>query len=256
MNRIARIRHGGTVRFARVLDDAFELLDGADLFALKPTGERVARNDALLAAPATPTKIVAVGLNYRAHAAEMSKPLPTEPLLFLKPSSAVIAAGEPIRLPRASSEVHHEAEVAVVIGRLTRRASPDVARANVWGITCLNDVTARDIQRREVQYTRAKSFDTFAPMGPWVLVGEAVGDRAVVGRVNGQIRQQGRTSDMVFDPYSLVSYISQGMTLFPGDVITTGTPPGVGSLREGDRVEVEIEGVGVLSSPVLAEEEA
>jgi 2-keto-4-pentenoate hydratase/2-oxohepta-3-ene-1,7-dioic acid hydratase in catechol pathway len=256
MNRIARIRHGGTVRFARVLDDAFELLDGADLFALMPTGERLARNDSLLAAPATPTKIVAVGLNYRAHAAEMSKPLPTEPLLFIKPSSAVVAAGEPIRLPRVSAEVHHEAEVALVIGRLTRGVSAEEARSHVWGITCLNDVTARDIQRREVQYTRAKSFDTFAPIGPWVLVGEIVGDRAVVGRVNGQIRQQGRTSDMVFDPYTLVSYISQCMTLFPGDVITTGTPPGVGSLRAGDRVEVDIEGVGVLSNPVIAEEDA
>jgi 2-keto-4-pentenoate hydratase/2-oxohepta-3-ene-1,7-dioic acid hydratase in catechol pathway len=254
MERIARIRHLGSLRYARVHDDSFELLEGSDLPALKPSGERVPRNDSLLAAPVTPTKIVAVGLNYRAHAAEMSKPLPTEPLLFLKPPSAVIAPGEPIRLPRASKEVHHEAEVALVIASKTWKVTPQAAPDYVWGITCLNDVTARDIQKREVQYTRAKSFDTFAPFGPWVVVGETVGDRAVVGRVNGQVRQQGRTSDMVFDPYTLVSYISQSMTLVPGDVITTGTPPGVGSLRPGDHVEVDIEGIGVLSNPVLDEE--
>ena len=255
MSLVARIRHAGTVRFARILDDAFEILDGADLFTLAPTGERVARDVSLLSTPATPTKIVAIGLNYRAHAAEMNKPLPAEPLLFIKPSSAAIATGEAIRIPRASAEVQYEAEVALIIGRLTRRVSPEAARACVWGITCLNDVTARDIQRREMQYTRGKGFDTFAPIGPWAAVGESVGDRAVIGRVNGQIRQHGRTSDMVFDAYALVSYISQCMTLFPGDMITTGTPPGVGSLHAGDRVEVEVEGVGVLSNPVLGEEE-
>ncbi len=250
MKRVGRIRHAGVARFVEVLDHDFVLLDGADLVTLRPSGERVVRNDTLLLAPVDPTKIVAVGLNYRAHAAEMKKPLPSEPLLFLKPSTAVIGPNQAIRLPSASHEVHHEAELAVVIATTTCRVSPQAARDHVWGFTCLNDVTARDIQRREVQYTRAKSFDSFAPVGPWVVTDEPVGDRTVIGRVNGEVRQRGRTSDMVFDPYTLVSYISQGMTLLPGDVVTTGTPPGVGPLHAGDRVEVEIEGVGVLANPV------
>lgn len=252
MTRLGRIRRAGGAVAVHLHDDHFELVEGDDLATLRPTGVRLPRDDRMLLAPVAPSKIVAVGLNYRAHAAEMGKRIPEEPLLFVKPSTAVVGPGEPIVAPPESIEVHHEAELAVVIGRPARRVSPARAREHVLGMTCLNDVTARDIQRREGHYTRAKGFDTFAPLGPWIAVGEDVGDRAVVCRVNGTERQRGRTGDLVFDPYTLVAYASCGMTLLPGDVVSTGTPPGVGPLAPGDRVEVEVEGVGVLANPVVA----
>ncbi len=256
MTRLGFIRLRGQLAPARIQDDRFEILRGRDFSKLEPTGETIARDDALLAVPVVPTKIVAVGLNYRAHAKEMNKAVPEEPLLFIKPSTAVIGPNEPIRLPKESAEVHHEAELAVVIGRPAHKVSAQQARQLVLGLTCMNDVTARDIQRREVQYTRAKGYDTFAPLGPWILVGDGVGDREVTCRVNGEVRQRGRTSDFVFDAYSLVAFASRVMTLLPGDVVSTGTPPGVGPIRAGDRVEVEVEGLGVLSNPVVAADEA
>lgn len=201
--------------------------------------------------PASPaSKVVCVGQNYKKHAQEMGKPVPSEPLLFLKPSTALNAHLAPIRIPPASSEVHHEAELALVIGAQLTRASEAEARAGIFGLSCFNDVTARDIQRREVQHTRAKSYDTFACLGPFVVTGVADADLRVVARVNGEVRQDGRTSDMIFPPARLVSFISQVMTLLPGDVVSTGTPSGVGPLKEGDVVEIEIEGVGVLRNPV------
>lgn len=209
--------------------------------------------DIPLLAPVTPTKILCVGRNYPAHAAEHGAEVPAEPLLFFKPPSAVIGPDAPIVLPPLSQQVEYEAELAIVIGRRCRNVRPEEAWAYVLGVTGANDVTARDLQRRDGQWTRAKGFDTFCPVGPWLVVGvtEAeIADRAVLCRVNGEVRQRGRTSEMVFPPAALIAYAASVMTLEPGDLILTGTPAGVGPLHPGDVVEVEVEGVGVLRNPV------
>jgi 2-keto-4-pentenoate hydratase/2-oxohepta-3-ene-1,7-dioic acid hydratase in catechol pathway len=202
-----------------------------------------------------PTKVVCVGLNYHAHAQELGRELPREPLLFLKPPSSVLGTGETIRLPSQSENVHYEGELAVVMGRVCRQVSVQEAPHFIFGYTCANDVTARDLQERDVQYTRAKGFDTFCPLGPCIQT-ELNPEEGVEIRTlqNGELRQQGRTSDMVFSPSRLISFISAIMTLNPGDVILTGTPPGVGALHSGDRIRVEIDGPGVLENPVLASE--
>jgi 2-keto-4-pentenoate hydratase/2-oxohepta-3-ene-1,7-dioic acid hydratase in catechol pathway len=203
-----------------------------------------------LCPPTEASKVVAVGQNYRKHAEELGKPVPAEPLLFIKPSTALNAHGRPIRLPPASQEVHHEAELALVIGRTLKDADEAEAARAIFAVTCFNDVTARDIQRREVQHTRAKSFDTFACVGPWMETELSPADLRIRCLVNGQARQDSRTSDMIFPPARLVSFISRIMTLLPGDLVSTGTPSGVGVLRAGDRVEVEIEGIGTLANSV------
>ena len=197
-----------------------------------------------------PSKIVAVGRNYVAHARELGHDVPTEPLLFLKPPSAVVGDGDEVVYPAASSNVHHEAELAVVIGELCRNVAPEDALAHVAGYTCANDVTARDLQDRDGQWTRAKGFDTFCPLGPDVVSGIDPANLRITCRVNGEVRQSGSTSDMLFDVPHLVSYISGVMTLVPGDVILTGTPPGVGPVQRGDVMEVEVAGIGVLRNPV------
>jgi 2-keto-4-pentenoate hydratase/2-oxohepta-3-ene-1,7-dioic acid hydratase in catechol pathway len=200
-----------------------------------------------------PGKIVCVGRNYREHARELGNEVPPEPLLFLKPPSSIIEDGAAVVLPRASTQVEHEAEIGVVVGARLRHASEDEARAAVRALVALNDVTARDLQRRDGQWTRAKGFDSFCPIG---APGDAVPDLdaiTVVGRVNGEERQRGSSADMVFPIPMLLAYISRIMTLEPGDVVATGTPAGVGPLREGDRVEVEVIGVSRVSNPVRAE---
>jgi len=196
-------------------------------------------------------KVVGVGKNYAAHAKEFDGQVPTEPLLLVKVSSALIGHGQSIELPPESREVHYEAELAVVIGKRLRRASEKECAAAVAGLTCLNDVTARDIQRAEGQWTRAKGFDTFCPIGPWVSVGQDWSDLFVLCRVNGNVKQDGRTRDQIFPVPRLLAFISMGMTLEPGDVVTTGTPEGVGPIQAGDVVEIEVEGVGVLRNPVV-----
>jgi 2-keto-4-pentenoate hydratase/2-oxohepta-3-ene-1,7-dioic acid hydratase in catechol pathway len=204
-----------------------------------------------LLAPVAPSKIVCVGRNYREHAAELGNPMPEEPLLFMKAPSALVAGGDFIELPAASRRVEHEGELGVVIGRRARRLSAsDDPLSYVLGYTCVNDVTARDLQRKDVQFTRAKSFDTFCPVGPHLVGGIDPLDLRVRTRVNGETRQSGRTSQMAFPVPDLVRYISHCMTLEPGDLIATGTPAGVGPLAAGDTVEVEVEGVGVLSNLV------
>ena len=197
-------------------------------------------------------KVVAVGRNYGAHAKELGNEVPKEPLLFMKPTSSLIGHGATIELPAASKEVHHEAELCVVIGKRLKRASESECAAAVAGVTCLNDVTARDIQRAEVQFTRAKGFDTFCPVGPWVAAGLDWSDLRVSCRVNGKTTQDGRSKDQIFPVPRLLAFISAGMTLEPGDLVTTGTPSGVGPIRDGDVVEVEVEGVGVLRNAVRA----
>ena len=201
-----------------------------------------------------PGKIIGVGRNYVEHAAELGNTVPKQPLLFLKPPSAVIADGEPIVMAPESGQVEFEGEIGVVIGRSLRRATEADARSAIAGITCVNDVTARDLQRSDEQWTRAKGFDTFCPVGPRLVAVDParLGELEVRSRVNGVERQHGLARDMVFGILSLVAYISQVMTLEPGDLIATGTPSGVGPLRAGDVVEVEIPGVGVLRNPVVA----
>ena len=188
-------------------------------------------------------------LNYRDHAKERGKPLPSEPLIFLKPPSAVAASGEPILLPAGVGRVDHEADLAIAIGRTARNLAVASAGEAILGYTCFNDVTAREVQDREIQYTRAKGFDTFAPMGPWVETELDPSDLAVEGKVNGVVRQSSRTRQLVFPPAFLVAFISRIMTLFPGNVIATGTPAGIGPLVDGDTVEIAIEGIGTLTNP-------
>lgn len=226
-------------------------IDGHPFGRLRFTDQRWALADVRLLSPILPSKVVCVGRNYADHAAEHGAEVPPEPLLFLKPSTAVIGPNDAIRLPPQSSQVEHEAELAVVIGPPgARRSDRATAEQAIFGWTCGNDVTARDLQRSDGQWTRAKGFDSFCPLGPWISTGTDMSDREVRCEVNGEVRQQGRTKDLVFDPPTLVSYVSHVMTLLPGDVVLTGTPAGVGPLRAGDTVTVRIEGVGELANPV------
>ncbi|MEM0350325.1 MAG: fumarylacetoacetate hydrolase family protein [Archaeoglobaceae archaeon] len=201
--------------------------------------------------PAKPSKIVAVGLNYVDHANELGMPIPEEPIIFLKPPSAVIGDGDPIIIPNITKRVDYEGELAVVIKKRCKNVSKEDAMEFVLGFTCFNDVTARDIQARDGQWTRAKSFDTFAPIGPYIAELEDVSKLKIVTRVNGEIRQKSNTSNMIFDVPNLIEFISSIMTLEPMDIIATGTPAGVGMLRKGDVVEVEIEKIGVLRNFVV-----
>ncbi len=205
---------------------------------------------ATLLAPVVPSKIVCVGRNYADHAKELGNEAPSEPILFLKPPSALLAPGGTIVRPPQSQLVHHEAELAIVIGREAKNVSAAAWRDYVRGFTCANDVTARDLQRKDVQFTRGKSFDTFCPIGPHVETDLDPSDLRVRARVNGELRQDGRTSQMIFPCAILLEFISSIMTLHPGDLILTGTPAGVGPLESGDLVEIEIDGIGVLRNEV------
>lgn len=247
--RFLRILHGDLPYFARWVDDATaRLWDGPPWDGGEETDRLVPLGRAQVLAPVTPSKIVCVGRNYRKHAAELGNEVPAEPLLFLKPPSALLPHGGEIALPAASARVEHEGELAVVVGRRLRDASESEAREAIFGLTCANDVTARDLQRKDVQFTRGKGFDTFCPVGPWIVTDADPSDLRVTVRVDGTTRQDGRTRDMIWSAPALLSFISSVMTLEPGDLVLTGTPEGVGPLVEGDEVEVEVEGVGVLQS--------
>lgn len=208
---------------------------------------------AVPAAPLIPGKIVAVGRNYADHAKELGNAPPAEPLLFLKPPSTVVGPDQPIVIPSASSRVDFEGELAIVIGRQARRVPARAWRDFVLGFTCANDVTARDLQKKDVQFTRGKSFDTFCPLGPCIVTDLDPSDLALKTRLNGETRQDARTSQMIFDPAVLMEFITAIMTLFPGDIILTGTPAGVAPMSAGDTVEIEIEGIGILRNPLAAE---
>ncbi len=249
--RTCRYRAANRERYGVVEGGAVRPLTAAPWVGGLPEGKPVPLADVTLLAPVEPSKVVCVGRNYRAHAKELGNEVPAAPLLFLKPPSSVVGPQEAIRCPEQSREVHHEAELAVVLGRPLARATAAEARLAVFGYACLNDVTARDIQREEKQFTRAKGFDTFCPIGPVVETGIDPMDVSVVCRVNGEERQRGHTRDMVFDPFALLAFVSSVMTLLPGDVLATGTPEGVGPIRRGDWVEVEISGIGVLRNPVV-----
>ncbi|QGN57869.1 fumarylacetoacetate hydrolase family protein [Nostocoides sp. HKS02] len=216
------------------------------------TGERVMLEDVRLLAPVIPrSKVIGVGKNYADHAREMGGEPPTEPLLFLVPNTAVIGPGDPVVMPSITSEVSYEGELAVVIGRIAKDVPRERVKEVVYGYTCANDVTARDLQRRDGQWARAKGFDTSCPLGPWIVTDLDVSNLAIRTRHDGELVQDGSTADMIHDVETLVSHISQAFTLLPGDVILTGTPAGVGLVESGSSVEVEIEGIGTLTNPFV-----
>jgi 2-keto-4-pentenoate hydratase/2-oxohepta-3-ene-1,7-dioic acid hydratase in catechol pathway len=240
----------GTTELRVLYSDPFETPPGRWEF-----GRTVPLDTAVALAPVLPGKIVGIGRNYREHAKELNNPMPSEPVIFLKAISSVIGPGAPIVLPPESERVEHEGEIAVVLRHRLRRAAPEEARAAVLGVTCANDVTARDLQRKDPCFSRAKSFDTFCPLGPAILIhaGDAdLENLEVTTRVNGEPRQRGHASEMAWGIVDLLVYASRMMTLERGDVLLTGTPAGVGPLADGDQVEVEIPGVGVLRNPVEA----
>ena len=253
--KICRISHGSfaTPRFA-VLEESrvFPLPEDFNFDLAEHARESsLDLSEVKLLAPVSPSKVVCVGRNYREHAAELGNKMPDEPLLFLKAPSAVIAAGDSIELPRASQQVEHEGELGVVIGRTAHNISQDEDPLSyVFGYTCVNDVTARDLQRKDVQFTRGKSFDTFCPVGPWIETEIDPRNVSVETRLNGEVKQKGNTADMAFPVAFLITYISEIMTLYPGDLIATGTPAGVSRMKHGDRVEVEVAGIGVLQNEV------
>ncbi|MXZ70080.1 MAG: fumarylacetoacetate hydrolase family protein [Acidobacteria bacterium] len=251
MDRIYRVAQGGGSLWALERDGAWTALDG-DPFGVYGPGASLDPNGVRPLPPVTPSKVVAVGLNYRDHAKEMGKALPDEPLIFLKPPSAIVGPEEAIVLPPGHGRVDYEAEVGIVIRRRARNVRAADAADYVLGLTCVNDVTDRDIQKKDVQYTRAKGFDTFAPVGPAIAVGLDGSALAIGSTVNGETRQASNTREMIFPLDHLVEFVTRVMTLHPGDVIATGTPPGVGPLAAGDRVVVSIEGIGELANDVVA----
>ena len=247
---VVRLLFEGDCRYGLTDGETVTLISDEPFAAWEPEG-MLPFDHAHLLAPVVPTKVVCVGLNYKAHIAEMGHEFPTEPVIFLKPSTAVVGPGDPIPIPADAGRIDYEGELGVVIGRRTHRASTAEAHANVLGYTCGNDVTARDLQSIDGQWTRAKSFDGFCPLGPWVATGvEDPSALTLETRVNGELRQRAETADMLFDPFELVSFVSHVMTLVPGDVVLTGTPGGIGPLKVGDSVEVRISDVGSLVNPV------
>lgn len=252
------------MRIARFsLDDepTYGLVDGDQLHVLRgdpvaqkvaPAGRTVALDEVRLLAPVIPrSKVIGIGRNYAEHAAELGNEVPSEPLMFLKPNTAVIGPDDPIVCPDWSENVHYEGELAVVIYRACKDVPPQDVAGFILGYTCANDVTARDRQRSDGQWTRAKGFDTSCPLGPWIETDLDTSDLRLITRRDGQVVQDGNTEQLIFDVAHLVSYASRAFTLLPGDVILTGTPAGVGPIEAGQRVEVEIEGIGTLSNPVL-----
>ena len=227
-------------------------IEGHPFGPINFTGDRWALPDVRLLSPFLPSKVVAMGRNYAEHAKELGGEAPETPLISIKPSTAVIGDGDAIRLPPSSSEVHYEGELAVVIGTPARNVAPDDALDHVFGFAAANDVTARDQQRADVQFTRSKSYDSFCPLGPWVETVLDPSDLRLVTRVNGKVKQDARTSAMVHDIRAQIAFVSAIMTLLPGDVILTGTPAGVGPIAAGDTVSVEIEGIGTLTNPVVS----
>jgi len=252
--RFVRFRHADRIATGAIEsgEDTIRILKGTFFEDPLPTGEEVPLDDVRLLAPVLPSKLVCVGKNYAAHAAEFGMEVPEEPLLFLKPSTSVIGPHDPIQLLPISHRVDYEGEMAVVIGALARNIRAEDAYRVILGYTCANDVTLRDLQKTDDQWARAKGFDGSCPLGPWIETLIDPTDVRVETRLNGDVRQAAQTSDMVFGVATLIEYITTFMTLLPGDAILTGTPEGVGKLAAGDVVEVEVEGVGTLRNPVVA----
>ncbi|GAB2615712.1 fumarylacetoacetate hydrolase family protein [Streptomyces capparidis] len=268
--RIARFSIDGNVGFGVVEGDpaagapeaagspaateslVLDIIKGHPFGEFETSGQKVPLDKVRLLPPVLPSKVVAVGRNYAAHADELGHEVPELPVVFLKPSTSVIGPGDPVAYPPFSSEVHHEAELAVVIGRMCREVPPERVPDVILGYTCANDITARDAQRAEVQWGRAKGFDGSCPLGPWVETDLDPADLAITCTVNGELRQAGRTADMVRSVTELIVHITEAMTLLPGDVVLTGTPAGVGPVTVGDEVAVSIEGIGTLTNRVIS----
>jgi 2-keto-4-pentenoate hydratase/2-oxohepta-3-ene-1,7-dioic acid hydratase in catechol pathway len=264
--RIARFSHAGQVSYGLVVAADAQPGDGGGQLVLAQlaghpfggraedlnlTGLRFPLAEVRLLAPILPSKVICIGKNYADHAAEMGSSVPAEPVIFLKPSTAVCGPGDPVARPaRLSERVDYEGELAVVIGRLCREVPAERVPEVIFGYTCANDVTARDLQARDGQWTRAKAFDTFCPLGPWIETDLDPADLELTTRLNGEVRQNSRTSLLLHDAAALVGFVSQVMTLLPGDVLLTGTPAGVGPMAKGDEVSVSIEGIGTLTNPV------
>lgn len=250
--RLLRFRHDGRIAhgIAPSGDDVVRVLAGTFFEDPVPTGLELEIAELELLAPVLPSKLVCVGKNYAAHAAEFGMKVPDEPLLFLKPSTAVIGPGDPIRLLPISRRVDYEGELAVVIGRIARSVPAEDAYKAILGYTCANDVTLRDLQKIDDQWARAKGFDGSCPLGPWIETDVDPNDVDIWTRLNGEVVQHGSTTDLAFGVATLIEYVTTFMTLLPGDVLLTGTPEGVGRLAPGDLVEVEVDGVGVLANPV------
>ncbi|MEV6314569.1 fumarylacetoacetate hydrolase family protein [Streptomyces sp. NPDC051776] len=256
--RIARFSIDGNVAFGVVEGDSsskegpvLDIIKGHPFAEFERSGQTVPMGKVRLLPPVLPSKVVAIGRNYAEHAAELGHEVPDVPVAFFKPSTAVSGPGDPIAYPAFSGEVHHEAELAVVIGRMCREVPRERVKDVILGYTCANDVTARDVQRRESQWARAKGFDSSCPLGPWVETDLDPADLGIMCTVNGEQRQLGRTSDMVHSVADLIVHITEAMTLLPGDVVLTGTPAGVGPLNVGDEVAVTIEGIGTLTNKVI-----
>lgn len=251
MSFIARFSLDGKVRWGIVKDDTMLVLRSEPWGGIDTDFEmELPLSKVKLLSPTMPTKIVALGLNYRDHAEETGFPIPEEPLIFLKPPSAVIGPKDTIFIPKDVGRVDYEAELAIVIGRRCKGVTKEEAHRYILGYTCFNDVTARRLQKKDGQWTRSKSFDTFAPIGPWIATDVDPLDLSIRLYLNGEVKQDSRTSKMIFNVYEIVSFVSKIMTLEPGDVIATGTPAGIGPIRDGDEVVVEIEGIGKLINNV------
>jgi 2-keto-4-pentenoate hydratase/2-oxohepta-3-ene-1,7-dioic acid hydratase in catechol pathway len=263
--RIARFTTGEDPQYGVVTGDVDELgipaddttvvaLAGDPLYVgVQLTEQQYKLEEVRLLAPVLPrSKVVGIGRNYAAHAAEMGNDVPDEPMMFIKPNTSVIGPGDPIFYPRQSQEVHFEGELCVVIGRICRDVAPERVGEVVYGYTVGNDVTARDLQRKDGQFTRGKGFDSFCPLGPWIETELDTSDLRVTTHLNGDLQQDGSTKDLIFDVPTLVSYVSSVMTLLPGDVIMTGTPDGVGPMNVGDEVEVSVAGIGSLTNKVVS----
>ena len=251
--RLVRFRLGDRIATGAVDagSDAVRVLAGTFFESPVPTGEEIPLDDVRLLAPVLPSKVVCVGKNYAAHAAEFDSDVPEEPLLFLKPSTAVVGPEDPVRLLPISRRIDYEGELAVVVGRLAKHVRSEEAYRYILGYTCANDVTLRDLQKHDDQWARAKGFDGSCPLGPWVETDLDPNEVWLETRLNGDVVQRGHTSDLAFGVATLLEYITEFMTLLPGDVLLTGTPEGVGPLAAGDVVEVEVDGVGVLRNAVI-----
>jgi 2-keto-4-pentenoate hydratase/2-oxohepta-3-ene-1,7-dioic acid hydratase in catechol pathway len=251
--KIIRYQAESKTNWGVIEGDSIREMDGDPFGHFHLTSKMIKIGEVKLLPPCLPSKIVALGLNYRDHAQEVKMVIPKEPLIFLKPSTSVIGPGEAIIYPKISKRVDYEAELAIVIGKEAKKVSEERAADYILGYTCLNDVTARDLQPKDGQWTTAKGFDTFAPIGPWIVTDIDPHHLDVASYLNGERRQHSNTKNLIFGPRQLVNFISHVMTLLPGDVIATGTPSGIGPMAIGDKIDVVIEGIGTLSNEVAAE---
>lgn len=251
--KIVRYRDGDTVKWGVVEENRVREMDGDPFGPFHLSSKAKMMEEVRILSPCLPSKIVALGLNYRDHAEEVKMKLPEEPLLFIKPATSVIGPGDGIVYPKMSKQVDYEAELGVVIRKVAKAVPEERAAEYILGYTCFNDVSARDLQSKDKQWTRSKGFDTFAPIGPWIVTDIDPHHLEISSYLNGERRQHSNTKNLIFGPYQLVSFISHVMTLLPGDVIATGTPSGIGPMTIGDKIDVVIEGIGTLSNTVVAE---